>query len=84
MSLNKMWLRRQTTKFNGTAYIWIKCTEQEKSWDYFDRLLEEAQVIGTPGIGFGNNGEGYFRLTAFNTKENTIEALKRIKKMYKG
>ena len=131
-SLNKMWLRRQTTKFNGTSYIvqrgaeavfsdeginecyknvayykenakiiaealdeigvwytgginspyvWLKCGMD--SWEFFDLLLNDAQVAGTPGSGFGKCGEGYFRLTAFNTKENTIEAMNRIKKLFK-
>ena len=131
-SLNKMWLRRQTTKFNGTSYIvqrgaeavfsdeginecynniayykenakiiakaldeigvwytgginspyvWLKCGMD--SWEFFDLLLNEAQVAGTPGSGFGKCGEGYFRLTAFNTKENTIEAMERIKRIFK-
>lgn len=129
MSLNKMWLRRQTTKFNGVSYvvqrgaegvftevgltevkktislykknasviadaltklgiwftggvnspyIWLKCPNGMKSWDFFDLLLNKAQVVGTPGSGFGKCGEGYFRLTAFNTLDNTIEAMKRI------
>jgi len=51
------------------------------SWDFFDELLEKANVVGTPGSGFGPSGEGYFRLTAFGTKENSIEAIKRIKEM---
>lgn len=131
VSLNKMWLRRQTTKFNGTSYIvqrgaeavftpegyasckesvayymenarmiaatldklgiwytggvnspyiWLKCGMD--SWDYFDYLLKEANVAGTPGSGFGKCGEGYFRLTAFNTKERTAEALARIAALY--
>ena len=131
-SLNKMWLRRQTTKFNGTSYIvqrgaeavfgdegirdcyanieyykenariitkaldevgvwytgglnspyvWLKCGMD--SWEFFDLLLNDAQVAGTPGSGFGKCGEGYFRLTAFNTHENTIEAMERIKKIFK-
>ena len=50
------------------------------SWDFFDILLEKVGVIGTPGVGFGPSGEGYFRLTAFGTKENTIKAIERIKK----
>lgn len=130
--LNKMWLRRQTTKFNGTSYIvqrgaeavfseeglkecnnnisyykenariiaealdevgvwytgginspyvWLKCGMD--SWEFFDLLLNEAQVAGTPGSGFGKCGDGYFRLTAFNTRENTIEAMERIKKIFK-
>ena len=131
-SLNKMWLRRQTTKFNGTSYIvqrgaeavfgdegirdcyanieyykenariitkaldevgvwytgglnspyvWLKCGMD--SWEFFDLLLNDAQVAGTPGSGFGKCGDGYFRLTAFNTHENTIEAMERIKKIFK-
>ena len=132
--LNKMWLRRQTTKFNGvpyivqkgaaavftqeglpqiketigyyldnakiiaqamdelgiwytggtnSPYIWLKCPNNMKSWDFFDLLLEQANVVGTPGAGFGNNGEGFFRLTAFGNRENTQEAVKRIKNLLK-
>ncbi len=128
--LNKLWLRRQTTKFNGVSYIvqrgaaavftpegqeqikaniayykknakiitdafdelgiwytggknspyvWMKCPDGMDSWTFFDKLLTEANVVGTPGAGFGENGEGFFRLTAFNTKEKTEEAVKRIK-----
>ena len=51
------------------------------SWEFFDKLLEKANVVGTPGSGFGPSGEGYFRLTAFGTKENSIEAIKRIKEL---
>ena len=51
------------------------------SWEFFDLLLEKANVVGTPGSGFGPSGEGYFRLTAFGSRENTIEALNRIKKI---
>ena len=131
-SLNKMWLRRQTTKFNGTAYIiqrgaeavftdegiasckeninyyksnariiaetldklgiwytgginspylWLKCGMD--SWEFFDMLLKKANVVGTPGSGFGKCGEGYFRLTAFNTRENTIEAMRRLTELFK-
>ena len=130
--LNKMWLRRQTTKFNGvpyivqraaeavftdegqreikeninyykenakvisdtlkrcniwhvggkhSPYIWLKCPNNMNSWEFFDYLLENAQVVGTPGSGFGRNGEGYFRLTSFGSKENTVEAMKRIEKL---
>ncbi|NLI90718.1 MAG: LL-diaminopimelate aminotransferase [Peptococcaceae bacterium] len=129
-SLNKMWLRRQTTKFNGASYpvqaaaaavfseegkkqiretidyymenagiikrglekagykvfggvnapyIWFKTPNQMPSWDFFDKLMKEAHVIGTPGAGFGASGEGYFRLTAFNSRENTEQAIERIK-----
>ncbi len=132
--LNKMWLRRQTTKFNGvpyiiqrgaeavfteegmkeisenltyykenaklisetmkecgiwfvggkhSPYIWLKCPNNMSSWEFFDYLLENAQVVGTPGAGFGKNGEGYFRLTSFGSKENTIEAMERFKKLFK-
>lgn len=131
--LNKMWLRRQTTKFNGVPYIvqraaeavfteegqkeikenlnyykenakiisetlkkcnvwhvggkyspyvWLKCPNNMKSWEFFDYLLENAQVVGTPGSGFGNNGEGYFRLTSFGSKENTVEAMARFEKLF--
>ena len=131
-SLNKLWLRRQTTKFNGVSYIvqkgaaavftpeglmqikenisyymenarmiaealtqmdiyftggknspyiWLQCPEGMASWDYFDLLLEKAGVVGTPGAGFGQNGEGFFRLTAFGTHEATKEALERIKSL---
>ena len=52
-----------------------------KSWEFFDYLLENAEVVGTPGAGFGENGEGYFRLTAFNDHENTREAAARIEKL---
>ncbi len=131
-SLNKFWLRRQTTKFNGvpyiiqrgaqavfsdeglmqtreniayysenakiiaqtlkekniwfvggenSPYIWLKCPLNMKSWEFFDYLLEKANIVGTPGAGFGENGEGYFRLTAFGSRENVIEATKRIKQL---
>lgn len=131
--LNKMWLRRQTTKFNGvpyivqrgaeavftedgmkeisenltyykenakiisetmkecgiwfvggkhSPYIWLKCPNNMSSWEFFDYLLENAQIVGTPGVGFGKNGEGYFRLTSFGSKENTIEAMDRFKKLF--
>ena len=129
MSLNKMWLRRQTTKFNGvpyiiqrgaeavfspegidqcraniayyqenakimmagfdklgikyyggvhSPYIWLQCPKGMTSWEFFDYLLENLGVVGTPGAGFGTMGEGYFRLTAFGSRENTIEAMDRI------
>lgn len=62
-------------------YIWMKTPDDMESWEFFDRLLTEANVVGTPGSGFGPSGEGYFRLTAFGTHENTKEALERIKKL---
>ena len=128
-SLNKLWARRQSTKFNGTSYItqmgaaavfteegerqisanidyyrnnakiitdcldglgifytggkhspyvWMKCPKNMTSWEFFDYLLENANVVGTPGSGFGSNGEGFFRLTAFGTEESTREACRRI------
>ena len=130
VSLNKLWNRRQCTKFNGVSYItqraaeaiyteegqkeikenikyylenakiiregldevgiqycgginspyiWIKVPNNMKSWEFFDMLLEKANIVGTPGVGFGPSGEGYFRLTAFGERKNTEEAMKRIK-----
>ena len=131
-SLNKMWLRRQTTKVNGVSYItqrgaeavfteagereieenlqyyrdnasiitetmdrlhiyytggknspyiWLKCPGDMDSWSFFDKLLNEAYVVGTPGAGFGKSGEKFFRLTAFSTHENTREAMARFEKL---
>lgn len=131
---NKLWFRRQATKFNGvpyiiqkgaaavyspegmaevkanlavyqrnaamiaecmdglgvwytggknSPYIWLKCPRNMDSWEFFDFLLNNAQVIGTPGAGFGKNGEGFFRLTAFGSEETTKEAVSRIKKVIK-
>ena len=133
-SLNKMWLRRQTTKFNGVPYIvqkgaaacfteegmkqiketlgyykqnakvlaatldelgiwytggksspylWLKCPNGMDSWTFFDYLLENANVVGTPGAGFGKNGDGFFRLTAFGDQARTKEAAERLKKLLK-
>jgi len=133
VSLNKLWLRRQTTKFNGvpyivqrgaeavfssegmsqikrnidyylqnarvmadtlrglgvwfaggtnSPYIWFECPDKMLSWELFDRLLEKANVVGTPGAGFGANGEGFFRLSAFGDRENVIEAMKRIQNIW--
>ena len=132
MSLNKMWLRRQTTKFNGapyivqrgaeavfsaegqaqcranlayykenarligealqekgilyyggknSPYIWMQCPNQMKSWEFFDYLLENLGIVGTPGSGFGTMGEGWFRLTAFASREATAEAVERFRKL---
>ena len=71
------------TVFGGVnaPYIWLKTPEQMTSWEFFDVLLEQAGVVGTPGSGFGPSGEGYFRLTAFGSYENTAAALERIKKL---
>lgn len=130
VALNKIWLRRQCTKFNGTSYItqrgaeaiyspegkkqikatiayymenarimreafaemgiktyggenapyiWVKTPQGMTSWEFFDALLAEANVVGTPGVGFGPAGEGYFRFTAFGQKEDCIEAMSRLK-----
>lgn len=65
----------------NAPYIWLKTPENMTSWDFFDYLLNEANVVGTPGAGFGPSGEGYFRLTAFGSYENTVEAVDRICKL---
>lgn len=65
----------------NSPYIWLKTPKQYTSWEFFDILLEKSHIVGTPGVGFGKNGEGYFRLTAFNTKQKTIEAMERMKKL---
>jgi LL-diaminopimelate aminotransferase len=65
----------------NSPYIWVKTPENMDSWEFFDLLLNKANVVGTPGVGFGPSGEGYFRLTAFNTLENTKEAMNRISKL---
>lgn len=133
LSLNAMWNRRQTTKFNGVSYIvqkgaaaafsiegmeqcknnikyyqenakiiskglaqkniryfgginspyvWFKCPNDMDSWDFFDYLLTNAQIVGTPGAGFGKNGQRFFRLTSFGNRENTIEAMERISNLF--
>ena len=65
----------------NSPYVWLKTPDQMNSWEFFDYLLEKANVVGTPGSGFGPSGEGYFRLTAFGTYENTVKAIDRIKKL---
>lgn len=62
----------------NSPYIWLECPGGQSSWDFFDKLLNEAQIVGTPGEGFGKGGEGYFRLTAFGSYEATLEAVRRI------
>ena len=71
------------TVFGGVnaPYIWLKTPDKMTSWEFFDYLLEKANIVGTPGSGFGAHGEGFFRLTAFGTHENTIEAIERIKNL---
>ena len=65
----------------SSPYLWLKCPNGMGSWEFFDKLLNEAQVVGTPGAGFGRAGEGYFRLTAFGSRENTREAVERLDKL---
>ena len=64
----------------NAPYIWLKAPNGMTSWEFFDYLLENANVVGTPGSGFGPSGETYFRLTAFGSYENTVEAIERISK----
>ena len=64
----------------NAPYVWLKVPNNMSSWEFFDILLEKVNIVGTPGSGFGPHGEGYFRLTAFGTKENTIKAMERIKR----
>lgn len=65
----------------NAPYIWLKTPDKITSWEFFDYLLKEVNIVGTPGSGFGPSGEGYFRLTAFGTHENTLEAMERIKRL---
>lgn len=73
------------TCFGGknSPYVWMKCPDGMDSWEFFDVLLNEIQVVGTPGEGFGKNGKYFFRLTAFSTRENTEEAMRRLKSLLK-
>ena len=68
------------TVFGGenAPYVWVQCPEGVDSWGMFDKMLEEAQVVITPGAGFGAAGEGYFRISSFNTRENVEEVCRRI------
>ena len=66
----------------NAPYVWLKVPEGKKSWEFFDELLENVGIVGTPGIGFGPSGEGYFRLTGFGTKENTEKAIRKIQEYY--
>ena len=71
-------------KYTGginSPYIWFKCPGNMGSWDFFDYMLEKINVVGTPGEGFGENGKGWFRLTAFGDRDNTVEAMNRFKKL---
>ena len=78
-------LKRRNIRFFGgvhSPYIWFECPDGMESWEFFDYLLNNAQVVGTPGAGFGENGKNYFRLTSFNNHENTIAAMKRFEHLY--
>ena len=77
-------LTEMGVKFTGgknSPYLWLKCPEGMDSWTYFDYLLNEAEIVGTPGEGFGKNGEGWFRLTAFGDADKTKEAMERMKRL---
>ena len=65
----------------SSPYIWFKCPNNMGSWEFFEFLLTKANVVGTPGVGFGTQGEGYFRITSFGTHEKTKEAIERLKKI---
>ena len=78
-------LTRRNIRFFGgvhSPYIWFECPDGMESWEFFDYLLNNAQVVGTPGAGFGENGRNYFRLTSFNNHENTIAAMKRFEHLF--
>ena len=78
-------LKRRNLRFFGgvhSPYIWFECPDGMESWEFFDYLLNNAQVVGTPGAGFGENGKNYFRLTSFNNHENTIAAMKRFEHLF--
>ena len=77
-------LTRLGIKFTGginSPYVWLKCPNGMGSWEFFDYLLNNASVVGTPGAGFGKNGEGWFRLTAFGDRDRTIEEMQRLEKL---
>jgi len=65
----------------NAPYVWLKTPGDSTSWEFFDQLLEKGHLVGTPGSGFGASGEGYFRLSAFNTRDNVNEAVKRFQKV---
>lgn len=77
-------LKEKGIDFTGgenSPYLWLKCPNGMKSWEFFDFLLQNAQIVGTPGAGFGEAGEGYFRLTSFGSRESTLEAAERLRKL---
>jgi LL-diaminopimelate aminotransferase len=65
----------------NAPYVWVGCPEGVSSWQMFDKMLQEAQVVITPGSGFGSAGEGYFRISAFNSRENVVEVCERLKNL---
>ena len=71
------------TVFGGinAPYVWVKTKNNLSSWEFFDKLLNDTNVVGTPGSGFGPSGEGYFRFSAFANRENVIKAMDRIKNL---
>lgn len=77
-------LKEKGIYFTGgenSPYLWLECPDGMTSWEFFDFLLEKAQIVGTPGAGFGDAGEGYFRLTSFGSRESTLKAAERLKKL---
>ena len=78
-------LKKKNIWFTGgvnSPYIWFKCPKEMESWEFFDYLLENAQIVGTPGAGFGENGKNFFRLTSFGKHEKTAEAMKRFDELF--
>ena len=78
-------LKKKNIWFTGgvnSPYIWFKCPKEMESWEFFDYLLENAQIVGTPGAGFGENGKNYFRLTSFGKHEKTAEAMRRFDELF--
>ena len=75
--------RKNILFFGGvhSPYIWFRCPDGMESWEFFDYLLHQAQVVGTPGAGFGENGKNYFRLTSFGDHDSTREAMERLEKL---
>ena len=65
----------------NAPYVWVKTKNNMTSWDFFDKVLNEANLVGTPGSGFGPAGEGYFRFSAFADRENVLEAMERVKNL---
>ena len=65
---------------DNAPYLWLKTPDSLSSWKFFDKLLYEVKIVGTPGVGFGPSGEGYLRLTAFGDRDDTLEAMARLRK----